>query len=307
MGKTIGYFVGRRSGRRMLEGAIGSFLSAEHLAREEAFLLRLDGRGVLTGASPQRFVRSARTRRMSRMSGMSCRVSSTYSAIRARFGRAASCWPVHGRKQLASLFMFAVTVLALRCDGVAPSNPVALERETEFLGRSSLVRFRRADRNLAQQRNFRSWSSWGVRGEVESSGVCERVELGPGAGVSEYEPPEEDADESNHLGSKHIVVRRVKVVGAVDEDKKARATGGAVQLLAACEPRNVIRSSVDREPWACPARNPGARHERLVAGDRYNSTNPSIDATRVKGDGRCGDRAVALPDHGDASRVDRMV
>ena len=49
VGDTIGYVVGRRWGRQILEGTVGRFVSAEHLARSEALLVRLGGFGVLAG------------------------------------------------------------------------------------------------------------------------------------------------------------------------------------------------------------------------------------------------------------------
>lgn len=79
VGDTIGYFVGRRWGRRILAGTIGRFVKAEHLARGEAFLLRLGGRGVVVGRFTAAF--RALVPGLAGMSGMDYRVFAMYNAI----------------------------------------------------------------------------------------------------------------------------------------------------------------------------------------------------------------------------------
>lgn len=79
VGDTVGYFVGKRWGRRMLDGTIGRFVRAEHLERGEAFLLRQGGRGVLLGRFTAAF--RALVPGLAGMSGMNYRTFATYNAI----------------------------------------------------------------------------------------------------------------------------------------------------------------------------------------------------------------------------------
>lgn len=48
-GDSIGYLVGRRYGRRMLDGTIGRFVKADHLDRGERYLAQRGGTAVFLG------------------------------------------------------------------------------------------------------------------------------------------------------------------------------------------------------------------------------------------------------------------
>ena len=49
VGDSVGYLVGRRYGRRMLDGSIGRFVTAEHLDRGERYLAERGGKAVFLG------------------------------------------------------------------------------------------------------------------------------------------------------------------------------------------------------------------------------------------------------------------